>query len=130
MASTYLGNNATLGYSLTNGSYTTILEVKSITSNKPAVPIVDVSSLTDTTAIKLPGFVDNGEFSWEMYDNATNSALLGTLIGVVYYYEITAPDTHTIVFQAILKDYEASYERNGAVVWKCSAAITGPVVLT
>jgi hypothetical protein len=126
--SNILGNAATLGFNVSSsGSYTLISPLSDISTPKPEQTVVNVSSLTDTTDIKLAGFLDNKSFTWTMHYSTTNFALIATLLGVSAYYQITFNDTHTCSFQAIMKSYEAEYKRNELVAFKCEAEVSGVV---
>jgi len=126
-----LSNLATLGYNLTStGTYTLISAVKEISSPKPEWAAVPVGTLTDVAELRLPGFVDNKEFSWIMMHNSANKALLTTLGGVLAFYEITLSDASTITFAAIFTSWEAKMARNGAIEYSCKAEISGVVTIT
>jgi hypothetical protein len=128
--STILGNAFTFGYNLAStGSFVLLTQIKAATLPKPEYAVVDVSSVSDVAAIKLPGFVDNKSFSVDFIHTISNmTALTLTLPGILAYYQFTLADASTFTCQAILKTPAApKLDRNGELVWNCEFDVSGVI---
>lgn len=125
---TVLGNLATLAFNLTSsGSFTVVNNVKSISVPEPEWAIANMSGLQDTVDVKVCGFQDTKQFSFEIYHTVANKTLIDTTwasFGPINW-QITLSDNTGWTFAAIMSGWKGKLERNTGLYYEVTCQITG-----
>lgn len=127
-----IGKGATIHYGTAGAAASTLVgEILDITAPEASVDNVEVTSNDSAGKVRrIPGFVDNGNATFQCLYLKTREAALRGLLGTAKSWKITASDNSTWVFDGFITTLGTAIPMKDKLMNNITIAIDGDMTFT
>lgn len=124
-----LGKGTTIGHaSAQAGPFTAFAKVMGVKPPPTKVGKAETTCFDDAAEQFIPAFISAGEGEFKLLYQTATTTTAYALVGVLTWFQITLPDTHTWTFQGFIDDYAPDVPLKEGIVENVKITVTGQPV--